>query len=333
LKSKKFSIANNQQFWLFIIFITLFVILSILQPKMFLGIYNLQNMTSQLPELGIISFGMMVVIISGGIDLSIISIATISGAIGAFVLTRFSNSTMSFGHSLLITIVGILVIFTVAIICGLINGLIIAKIGVSPIVATLGTMTLFEGAVMYFTKGGAISGFPPPFVSLGNGDVLGIPSVLIIFVIVSLIVGILLNFTSWSRKVYMFGSNPTATFFSGVNTVKLTMSVYVFSAIMAAIAGIIMASRYNSVKVSHGSSYLLESITVVVLGGTSIKGGSGKIIGTIIAVGILQLLKTGFNIIGIDPWIEYVTSGFILILVLIINLNLLKLRKKTVSQN
>lgn len=200
------------------------------------------------------------------------------------------------------------------------NGFIIAKIGVSPILVTLGTMVLFEGLILSITKGNSISGFSPEYTLIGNGYYLGlIPLSIIIFLFVAILTSVLLNKTVWGRSVYMVGSNPVASLFSGVNNSKVLMKVYLYSALLAAIASIIMTSRYNTVKVDLGSSYLLQSVAAAVLGGTEIQGGYGKVIGTLYAVMIFQMISSGLNLMGVPRPIVTVIMGVILIAVLIIN--------------
>jgi len=303
--------------WILVgVFVVLFILMAVLSPSRFLSLDNLQSMAFQLPELGIISLAMMVVIVTGGINLSITSSAALCGIMTAFVLSKLNAS----GASIFITILAaILVAILTSQICGAINGLVVAYIGVSPILVTLGTMTLFEGISLNFTKGGAISGFPEQYYWFGNGTILAIPVPMIIFVVVIIATLILLERTPWGMSVYMVGCNPTATMFSGINIKKVLMKVYLYSAFLGSIAAIIMTSRYNSAKVDYGSSYLLQSVAAAVLGGTDIAGGYGKVMGTVIAVAVLQVLSSGLNILGLNRYIVDIIMGAILIVVLAIN--------------
>jgi simple sugar transport system permease protein len=310
------------------IFIIIFVVMALVSPDKFLSLNNLQSMARQLPELGILSLGMMVVIISGGIDLSITSTAALSGIMAAYVMSMGYNPEMSARAAIVLIFKALLVLFATALICGSINGFFISRIGVHPVLATLGSMTLFEGISLAITKGGAVSGFPKQYFWFGSGSILFIPTPLIIFIIVAVVTAILLEKTAWGRSLYMFGSNPVATFYSGINTAKVNFLVYIYSASMAALATLIMISRYNSAKVDYGSSYLLQSIAIVVLGGTSIEGGYGRVIGTVIAVCITQVINTGFNIMGVNRFIVDITSGVILLVVLLLNLFLSRMRNR-----
>ncbi|WP_181347094.1 ABC transporter permease [Thalassobacillus sp. CUG 92003] len=284
------------------------ILMSMIAPG-FLDLGNIYNMMFQLPEFGLLTLGMMVIIITGGIDLSITYVAALSGVIMAIMIS--SGVFLPFA-----ILVGVLV----ALACGSLNGFIVSKIGVSPILVTLGTMVLFEGVILSITKGTSISGFPAAYNLIGNGYIGGVvPLSIIIFAAFAILTAVLLNKTEWGRQVYMLGSNPVATLFSGVNNSRVLMKVYLYGALLAAVAAIIMTSRYNSAKVDLGSSYLLQSVAAAVLGGTEIQGGYGKVIGTIYAVIIFQVLSNGLNLLGVDSSLVTVIMGAILIFVLTLN--------------
>jgi simple sugar transport system permease protein len=298
------------------VFAGLFIAMSMFVPG-FLDPYNLTNMLFQVPELGILALGMMVVLLTAGIDLSITFLAAMSGVVMAQLMTS--------GYPIIIAIfIGIMV----ALLGGLLNGFFVAVVGVSPILVTLGTMTLFEGIVLLMTKGYSISGFPESYSMIGNGQVGPIPIPILIFIAVAIATSVLLNKTVWGRSVYMLGNNPTATLFSGINTTRVLIWVYLFAALMAAIAAIVMTSRYNSAKVDLGSSYLLQSIAVAVLGGTNISGGYGKVIGVVLGVGIFQVISNGLNLFGIPSMVINILMGVILIFVLLMNFFLAKRKQK-----
>lgn len=307
---------QNKETLLFLIFVGMFVLMSILSPKTFLTWRNLQSMACQLPEFGIFAIAMMVVIVSGGMNLSITYSAALSSIVGGLVLSKMTTA----GVAPWITILaGIVMFFVISFACGALNGFIVADIGITPMLATLGTSTLFEGICLNITKGGAISGFPDAFLWFGNATILGIPFPIIVFVIVAITSYYLMERSSFGFKTYMVGCNPTVTSYSGVNVKRILHQIYIFSALLCAISGILMASRYNSAKESYGSSYMLQSISAAVLGGTDIAGGYGKIIGTVWAVMIIQVISSGLNILGVNRFIINVVMGGILILVLAID--------------
>jgi simple sugar transport system permease protein len=290
-----------------LILIGLFILMAVIAPG-FLDSYNLSNMMFQLPELGILALGMMVVIVTAGIDLSITFTSSLSGVMTALCLSH-----------LLPVPVAIIIGIAVGLLCGLLNGFFIAIIGVSPILVTLGSMVLFEGINLTITKGNAISGFPDSFGNIGNMSIGPVPLPVIIFLVLAGFTSVLLNRTIWGRSVYKVGINPVAAEFSGLNVKKVLLGVYLFSAFMASIAGLIMISRYNSAKVDLGSSYLLLTVSAAVLGGTEISGGYGKVIGTVYAVGVFQVLSNGLNLLGIPRTVVDILMGVILIAVLTLN--------------
>lgn len=300
-----------------LIALSVFVLMSLFIPGFF-GHNNLNNMMFQLPEFGLLAIAMMIVIVTGGIDLSITYIAALSGVTIAIM--------QSHGYPIIPSIiVGIIV----GLLCGLLNGVIVSKIGVSPILVTLGTMVLFEGIILSITKGNSISGFSEAYSLIGNGYYMGVvPLSMIIFIIMAILTGVLLTRTKWGRSVYMVGSNPVASLFSGINNSRVLMKVYLFAALLSVIASIIMTSRYNSAKVDLGSSYLLQSVSAAVLGGTEIQGGYGKVIGTVYAAIIFQMLSSGLNLLGVPRSIVNVIMGAILILVLVLNFAKYKLDEK-----
>ncbi|MBT2725833.1 ABC transporter permease [Bacillus sp. ISL-75] len=310
--------ALSKESVLGLIALVLIIGMSLIAPG-FLSQQNINNMLFQIPEFGLIALAMMVVIVTGGINLSITYSAALSGVAIALM--------QSHGYSILLSIV---VGLAVGLLCGFINGFIISKIGVSAILVTLGTMTLFEGVILTITKGNSISGFSEVYGLIGNGYYMGIvPLSLLIFVIFAVLTAVLMNKSKWGRSVYMVGSNPIATLFSGVNNNKVLMGVYLYSALLATVASIIMTSRYNMAKVDLGSSYLLQSISAAVLGGTDIQGGYGKVMGTVYAVIIFQVLSSGLNLLEVPRAIVGVIMGAILILVLIINFVKAKLDEKS----
>lgn len=307
---------EKKEFVLLEIFIGIFLLMSIISPGRFLSWYNLQSMAYQFPEFGMLALAMMVVIITGGINLSITYNATLASIIGAVVLVKMNEMGAA---PLLTVIIGVAVIILTSMACGALNGFIVAGIGITPMLATLGTMTLFEGISLNITKGGAISGFPLMFQWFGNSSVLGIPVPMLLFIIVIAATYFILQRSRFGAAVYMIGCNPRATRFSGINVRKTLFMLYIYSGLLTGIAGLVMASRYNSAKESYGYSYLLQSVAAAVLGGTEISGGFGKVFGTVVSVLILQVISSGLNIFGVNRFITDVVMGGILILVLTIN--------------
>ncbi len=312
----KFILSFKQKYFgEFSLVITLFaliVLMSLLNPYKFLSSFNLQTMMFQMPEFGLMSLAMMITVLTGGINLSITTSASLSSIIGSFIL----SSSFSQQNPILGIILAIITILICSIILGSFNGFFISYVGVAPILVTLGTKTLYEGIGLNFTKGGSISGFPHQYLNIGNGSLFGIPVSLIVYILIIILCYFLFERSTWGTKVYMIGSNDIASKFSGIDTKRILMGVYIYSSLLAGIASIFIISRYNSAKTDYGSSYLMQAVTAVVLGGTSILGGTGKVIGTIIAVCIIQVLSSGLNILQVNRYIINIIIGTILILVL-----------------
>jgi simple sugar transport system permease protein len=314
LRMKKVII--NKEGILFSIFLIIFIFMSLLSPGRFLSLYNLQSMAYQLPEFGILALSMMIVIVTGGINLSLTYTATLSMIVGGMVMATMTSAGANGSLSVLL---GVSTMIVVALLCGAFNGFVISYIGVTPMLATLGAMTLFEGLSLNITKGGAVSGFPSEFLIIGNSAVLGIPIPMILFVLIIVGIWLLLERSRMGLSIYMIGCNPKVARYSGVRVKRIVFQTYLIASVLAAIAGVLMASRYNSAKESYGSSYLLQAVAASVLGGTSINGGEGKIAGTVIAVMILQVISSGLNIFGFNRYLTNVVMGSILIVVLTIN--------------
>lgn len=334
----------NQSIFYFCLFVFVFALMSILQPRRFLSSTNLQQVAFQIPELGILALGMMIAMLSGGIDLSIVTTANLAGIISAIVLL-----TMSYGgavdlNSLLkgimsdegtrnalsetiptglpmagIIAVAIGVALTVGLLCGLLNGFLVAKVKVPPILATLGTMKLYEGIALVITKGSPLTSFPKSFLFIGNGEIFKIPFPMIVFIFAVVCVSVFLKRSRLGLSIYAVGENPTAARYSGLDNAKIIIKTYAITGLLAGLAAVIMMARVDSAKVGYGSSYQLQSILVVVLGGVSTIGGTGNITGVVFSILILRLISSGFNIMGFSNYLRNVIWGTLLVVVTIVN--------------
>jgi ribose transport system permease protein/rhamnose transport system permease protein/inositol transport system permease protein len=283
------KVKRSHELTLLLFFIGLMIVMSILAPS-FLTVDNLLSVTQQMSEFGILALGVTVIIITAGIDLSVGSIAGLTTIVIA----------MTYGMSGSLVLAVLLGIVTGAL-CGAFNGVLIAKIGVPPILVTLGTMTFFNGIALVLSKGNAISDLPEEFYFIGQGYLFGnIPVQTVIFAILAVITSLLLSKTPWGRRVYAVGNNPVASIFSGVKVEQVLLYVYIFAGIMAAISGWIISSRVSTARADLGAVYLMQSISATVLGGTNIAGGSGTIFGTVIGVCVFAVLANGLNLIGLS---------------------------------
>jgi len=280
-------------------------------PQMF-SAASLRSMAFQLPELGLLSLAMMVPLLSGGLDLSIIATANLSALTMAWVLTHGLPAEPGLWWALW-QLGAVLAGMLVAACVGLLNGYLIAHLRVSPILATLGTMTLVKGITVGLTHGGVVSGFPAPVLFLGHGTVAGVPVALLLFAVVAIPVGVMLSRSPFGVTVAMVGSNEVATRYSGVDTPWVLMRVYVLSACLAAIAGLVMMARFDSANAAYGESYLLVTILAAVLGGVNPTGGFGRVSGLVIALVILQLISTAASMLDLSQFLTLSIWGATLI--------------------
>ncbi len=293
---------------LVILLAALIVLFLLIIGEKFISGSNLFSMAVQLPELGILALAMMISLLHGGVNLSIISTANMSALTMAYVLTTQLPTASGFmwgGWMAIAIAAGI----AVSILIGLLNGFIIAYIGVSPILTTLGTMIMVKGLAIGLTRGIVISGFPPPILFIGEGTAFGIPFGLIFFAICAVVVAVVLGKTPFGASIYLMGSNERATQFSGVNTRRVILGIYVMSSVLAAIAGLVMLSRFNSANAAYGESYLLVTVLASILGGTDPFGGFGKVSGLVLSILILQVVASAFNQLGLSQYPDSVDLG------------------------
>ena len=310
---------NSELVILGLVMAAAFLLMWMLSPREFLQIGNFQSMAFQLPELGLLSTAMMITMLTAGINLSIIASANLSGIVAAIVLTRFVGPDAASGGSGALILLAICAGLGTSLLIGLANGLLIAVVEVSPILATLGMMTLVNGLTIVFTKGYVIAGFPDLIRFIGNGLVVGIPMPMIIFAAATAVIALILNRTALGFNIYMIGSNATASRFSGVNNRAVLIRTYLISGLYSGFASLIMISRFNSVATGYGSSYLLITILASVLGGTSTTGGFGRITGLVLSLATLQIVSSGLNLLRVSAFLTIAIWGLILIIVMAIN--------------
>ena len=309
----------SQAYILGIIMVAVFLLMWVLNPRQFLTFGNFQSMAFQLPELGLLSMAMMVTMLTGGINLSIIATANMTGIVTAMILTSTIDPAAPPPGAFWLVILAIAAGLATALVIGLINGVLIAGLNVSPILATLGMMTLIDGLTIVITKGYVISGLPNEVRFIGNGTIAGIPFCTIIFALCAFALAVILNRTPLGFNIYMLGSNPTASYFSGVNNRAVLYKTYLLSSLYAGIAALIMISRFNSAKSGYGESYLLVTVLASVLGGTSASGGFGRVAGIVMALIILQIVSSGFNLLRVSSFMTIAIWGFIIIVVMVVN--------------
>lgn len=289
--------------------LVIIVALAILSPN-FLTMDNLMNVFRQVSINALIAFGMTFVILTGGIDLSVGSILALSSALTAGFMVGGMNSILAM-------FIGILL----GALMGAANGVAVAKGKIAPFIVTLATMTIFRGLTLVYTEGKPITGISDSFAFqlVGRGYFFGIPFPVVITVIAFIILYILLRKTTFGRSVYATGGNEEAARLSGLKIDRIKIAVYSISGAMAALAGVILTSRLNSAQPTAGTSYELDAIAAVVLGGTSLAGGRGHITGTLIGALIIGVLNNGLNLLGVSSFYQQVVKGGVILLAVLLD--------------
>jgi simple sugar transport system permease protein len=308
------------------------LIFSILSPNIFFSPNNFKSMSYQVPEIAILSIAVMLSMLTGGIDLSIVSISNAAALVAAYVMRSKSDTTGS--ESLMWIIIACVLGIIVGLIAGGINSILIAKLDVTPILATLATMTLFNGIAIGMTNGVSVSGLPESFMRVGNGTFFGIPTPFVLMLIIGGAVGVWINKTSLGLKVFLVGTNRKAAQYSVMGDRKVIAWVYVVSGLLSALAGLIIASRTSAASPDFGSSYILLAIVIVVLGGVNPMGGFGTVTGVILATVVLQMVASGFNALRFSQFLYLAAQGGVLIFVMILNVVLERRRvNKSISKS
>lgn len=294
------------------------IALSLLSDK-FLTVDNGWNVLRQISVNICISVGMTLVVLTAGIDLSVGSILSFSGAVAAGLLKSgisFPENDLFIGFTLLGTVLAGLIIGSFL---GFFNGWVITKFKVPPFVATLAMLTVARGFTMLWTKGYPISSLGTDFAYIGTGWFLGIPILVWIAVVVVIAAMIISNKTALGRYIYAIGGNENAAKLSGININKVKIIVYTLAGALAAIGGIMVTSRLDSAQPNAGMSYELDAIAAVVIGGTSLSGGRGTIIGTVLGAIIIGVLNNGLVLLDVSPFWQQVVKGMVILLAVMID--------------
>lgn len=291
--------------------IVVLIAFSVATP-LFLTARNLSSMAFQMPVLGLLTLAMLVPILSGGLNLAIIYTANISGLALAWTLSQFGGPEAGPGAFFL----GCIFALAVGGLSGAIIGAVVAYVGAHPILVSLAMMIFLRGLGEYLTRGGDISGFPDFMNVLGHGSLAGIPVPLLLFIAAAIVWHVMLRQTKHGFSVFMIGSNIRASEYSGLPTKRTLTLLYAISGMICAVAGILMAARFNSVRVGHGEALLLVTVLACFLGGVDPFGGFGRVLPVCIALVTLQMLSSGLNLLGANQHLSTAVWGLFLIIVM-----------------
>lgn len=313
--TRELLIQNGRQFGTLIGLFVVTLVFTILSPY-FLTVSNLLNIAEQTSINAIIAVGMTFVIIAAGIDLSVGSIVALSGVVLAGMLHGGQPAP-----------VALLIGLCVGAVCGLTNGLLISYGRLPAFIATLGMMSVARGTALFYTDGRPISGFSAEFRFLATGEIASIPAPVVIMGIIYVIAHFVLHRTKLGRYAYAIGGNEDAATLSGINTKLVKTAIYALCGFLSALAAVILTARLNSAQPIAGMMYELDAIAAVVIGGTSLMGGEGKISGTLIGAFIMGILRNGLNLLGLSSFTQQIVIGSVIILAVLIDMTLRKDRK------
>ena len=304
----KSELIKSELTLLIIVLCGVIVLFSVGTPQ-FLTLGNFGSIAFQLPALGLLTLAMLAPILSGGLNLAIVYTANLSGLTLAWVLISFGGpdaGPLAFA-------LGSIAAIAVGALSGLVMGLVIAYVGAHPILVSLAMMIFLRGLGEFLTRGGDISGFPEYLRPIGHGSVLGVPIPLLLFLGVAALWHVLLAHTRHGAAVYMIGSNIRASEYSGVHTRRTLTLIYTLSGVLCALAGILMLTRFNSVRVGHGEALLLITVLACFLGGVDPFGGFGRVLPVVLALIILQSVSSGLNLLGANQHLSTAVWGLLLI--------------------
>jgi ribose/xylose/arabinose/galactoside ABC-type transport system permease subunit len=296
----------------FLTLAALFIGLTIASPH-FLTVVNLSSVVRQTAVINIMALGMTLVIVAGGIDLSVGSILALAGLLG----------TMAMANDYSI-VTGILIGLATGGACGFVNGFSTTKLRISPFIVTLGTMGIVRGLALIISNGLPVHDVPGGFSFLGDGELLHVPFALWLVLGSAVIVHVILEHTRLGRYAFAIGSNPDAALYAGVPIGWHTAAVYTIGGLLTGLAGMIEASRLMTGQPTAGITYELQAIAAVVIGGGSLRGGEGSVIGTLIGGFIMGLLSNGSDLLGISPYLQQAIIGAVIILAVAVD----ELRKR-----
>ncbi|MFD1040430.1 ribose ABC transporter permease [Virgibacillus byunsanensis] len=306
---KRININNFAKIGPLLGLIVITIILGILSENFF-TLNNIFNLLRQVSVNALIAFGMTFVILTAGIDLSVGSILALGSALTAGLLTSGMDPMLAVFVGLLIGLA-----------LGAVNGLIITKGKVAPFIATLATMTIYRGVTLVYTDGRPITGLSDSFSfeMIGKGYVFGVPFPAVLMIVIFLILFFVLRSTVFGRQVYAVGGNEEASTLSGIKADRVKIWVYSLTGMLSVLAGIIITSRLNSAQPTAGSMYELDAIAAVVIGGTSLAGGRGRIVGTLIGALIIGVIDNGLNLLNVSSFYQQIVKGSVIVLAVLLD--------------
>ncbi|MDT5004279.1 MAG: simple sugar transport system permease protein [Mycobacterium sp.] len=298
-----------------VLLLAAFIFFAALRPSVFLSPINLQNLALAAPEVGVLAIAMMLAMLTGGIDLSLVNIANLSAITMSTLYTTINSSNPALANQLVPVLV--LAGLAMGLLGGAVNAFLVAYVGITPILATLGTMQIYNGIAVVWTGGRTLYGSPATLTALGQATVAGIPILFLVFVLAAVLVALLINRTPIGLKIQLEGSNPIAAVYSGIRSRAVLTRTYLVTGLLGGLAGVLFIARNPSASADYGASYVLLVIVIAVLGGTNPTGGFATVLGVVLATLTLQIVASGFTALRLSAYQYAIAQGVILILVMI----------------
>ena len=297
------SIKLGRESGIVVALVMMIIVFSLIDP-IYLSSSNIVDIVKQSTINGLLGIGITLALITGGIDLSI-------GSTFAIVIVSVGKLLVSGVNPFLAFAIGIILGFSL----GIVNGILVAKVKLQPFIATLGTMSIYRGVAYIITGGWPVLDIPENFRKALDGDIFGvIPSSVVLLFVVGIIIWIILKYTRFGNYIYALGSNEEATKLSGVNVDFNKMMAYAICGVGAALAGMVLLARLGTGEPTAGQGYELNAIAAAAVGGTSLMGGKGTMLGTILGTILLSALRVGLIVVGVDSFWQYIATGIIIVI-------------------
>ncbi|HEX7623281.1 MAG TPA: ABC transporter permease [Anaeromyxobacteraceae bacterium] len=301
------ALVKSRESAILLALILIMTVIGVVAPN-FLSGGNLYLVSRQISFVAIVAFGELFVILTGGIDLSVGSVMALAGMAAASAMKAGVPPPLA-------VLLGVLV----GLAMGAVNGTLISYVSIAPFIVTLGMLSLASGIVLGLTKGWPITEIPASFMPLAQGSFLGLPIPVWIAAGIAVAAHVTLTYTAFGRRTYAIGGNEQATFLSGIDVRRIKLVLYMISAVTASIAGIILVARFNSAQADTGKGWELDAIAAAVIGGTSLAGGSGSVLGVIIGACIMGVIKNGLVLMRVSSYWQTAIIGIIIVLAAVLD--------------
>ncbi len=308
MKMNKKKLINQINIYRSVLILLVICIFATILSPSFLSVTNLFNVFKQITVAGVVGCGMTFVILTGGIDLSVGSILGLSGVLAAGVLESTGNPAFAIALAL-----------AVGVICGAINGFFVSFCEIPPFISTLGMMTLLRGCVLVYTKGSPISIKSDAYKFFGKGAIAGIPVPVIILILLFLLAHYILTQTSYGRSIYAFGGNREAARLSGISTRFTEWMAYTINGLLCGIAGVILTARLGSAQSTSGTGIEMDAIAAVILGGTSLSGGVGFVLPTVVGAMIMGIIDKILTLMNVNPHATNIVKGAVILIAVLVD--------------